>query len=82
MSARLDPAFHDRIHAGHLDPAEHRLDPGVAEHGVEQAGELSVAVADQEPRPAVGVLEIHDEVPRGLDDPRTSSSPWMRRYPQ
>ena len=58
--------------AGHLEPAEHRLDPSVVEHGVEQAGELSVAVADQEPRPAAGVLEIRDEVPRDLYDPARS----------
>jgi hypothetical protein len=43
--------------------------PGVVEHGVEQAGELAVPVPDQEPRPAPGVLEIDDQVSRGLGDP-------------
>ena len=43
--------------------------PGVLEHGVEQAGELAVAVPDQEPRPAAGILKVHDEVLRGLGDP-------------
>ena len=68
-AAGLHPAFHDRVHSGHLDPAEHGLDARVLEDGVEQAGELAVAVPDQEPRPASGVLEVHDEVPRGLGDP-------------
>jgi hypothetical protein len=43
--------------------------PAVSEDGVEQAGKLAVAVSDQEPRPAPGVLEIHDQVSRGLGDP-------------
>ena len=49
----------------------HDLDAGVLEHGAEQAGELAVAIPDQEPRPAPGILKIHDEVLRGfcvLDD--------------
>jgi hypothetical protein len=66
VPACLHPAFHDRSHARHLDSGEHRLDPGVREHGVEQAGELAVAVPDQEPRPASGILKVHDEVLRGL----------------
>ena len=56
-AAGLHPAFHDRIHSRHLYPAEHDLDPGVVEDGVKQAGELAVAVPDQEPRPAADVLE-------------------------
>ena|SRR2546421_4285087 len=64
------PAFHDGIHAGHLDPAEHDRDASVLEHGVEQGEELAVAVPDQEPCPAAAILQIHDEVPGSLDDPR------------
>ena len=52
VSACLHPAFHDRVHPRHLDPAGHDLDPRVLEHGVEQAGVFAVAVPDQEPRPA------------------------------
>jgi len=70
VSACLHPAFHDRIHPRHLDPAEHDLDTRVLEDRVEQAGKLAVAVPDQEPRPAAGVLQIHDEIPGSLDDPR------------
>ena len=57
VPAGLHPAFHDRIHAGHLDAAEHPLDSGVLEHGVKQAGEFAVAVTDQEPRLAPGILK-------------------------
>ena len=34
-----------------------------------KGGVLAVAVPDQEPHPAAGVLKIHDEVPGGLGDP-------------
>jgi hypothetical protein len=71
-STRRGAVRNPRFHAGHLDTAEHRLDPGVVEHGVKQAGELAVAVPDQESRPTAGVLEIHDEVLRGLGDPGCS----------
>ena len=56
-------------HAGHLDAAEHPLDSGVLEHGIKQADEFAVAVTDQEPRLAPGILKVHDEIPRGLDNP-------------
>ena len=69
VPAGLHPAFHDRIHSRHLDPAEHDLDPGVREDVVEQGGELAVTVPDQEPRPVSGIFKIHDQVPRGLGDP-------------
>jgi hypothetical protein len=41
-SAGLYPAFHERVHAGHPDAAEHDLDPRVLEDGIEQFGELPV----------------------------------------
>ena len=68
-AAGLHPSLRERVHSRHLDPAEHDLDPGVLEYGVEQAGKLAVAVPDQEPRPAAGVLKVHDEVLRGLGHP-------------
>src|SRR5690349_8178473 len=81
VSTRTTPEHHTstpegavcnpRFHSRHLDPAEHDRDPGVLEDSVEQGGELAVAVPDQEPRPAAGILQVHDEVPGGLDDPRT-----------
>jgi hypothetical protein len=45
-SAGLHPMFHDRVHAGHPDAAEHDVDVCVLEHGVEQGWELSIAVPD------------------------------------
>ena len=39
-AASADPAFGDRVHAGRLDVAEHRPDPGVGEDGVERDGEV------------------------------------------
>ena len=68
-AAGLDPPFHDRVHAGHPDAAEHDLDPGVGEDRVEHRRVLAVAVADQEPCPAAGVLQVHGEVADGLGDP-------------
>ena len=53
-------------YARHLYAAEHDLDPRVGEDGVEQGGELSVAVPDHVTRPAAGVFEVHNEVLRGL----------------
>jgi hypothetical protein len=43
-AAGLHPAFHDRVHSRHLNPAEYRFDAGVSEDGVDQAEELAVAV--------------------------------------
>jgi len=50
-------------------PLKGTLDPGVLEHGVQQAGELAVAVPNQEPRAGTGNLKIHDEVLRDLGYP-------------
>ena len=38
VPARLHPAFHDRIHSRHLDPAQDNLEPGVLDYGIKQAG--------------------------------------------
>ncbi len=63
-AAGLRPSLHERVHSRHPHAAEHYLDPRVVEHGVEQGGELSVAVPDQEPCPAADVLQIHHQVLR------------------
>lgn len=68
-SAGLHPPFHERVHPRHPDPAEYDLDPRILKDGVEQGGVLPVTVADHEPGPAAGILEIHDEVPGGLRHP-------------
>jgi hypothetical protein len=54
---------------GSRTPAQYDGDARVGEDGVDQPGELAVPVADQEPYPAAGVLEVHDEVPGGLRYP-------------
>lgn len=66
----LHPAFHDRIHPRHPDTAEHDLDPRIGEDHVEQSGNLPGPVPDQKPRPAVDILQVHDEIPRGLRHPQ------------
>jgi len=55
---RSAPSLHDRVHSGHLDPAEHDLDTRVREHIAEQGGELAVPVPDREPRPAPGIFKV------------------------
>jgi hypothetical protein len=69
VPAGLYPAFHERVHARHPDAGQHDVDSRVLEDGVEQGGELAVAVADEEPCPAAGVFEVRDEVPGGLRRP-------------
>jgi hypothetical protein len=43
---RLDPALHDRVHAGHPDTGQDRRDPGAAEDLVDQCGVLAVTIAN------------------------------------
>jgi hypothetical protein len=69
VAAGLDPPFHDRIHSRHADAAEHGLDPGVGEDGVEQGGVFAVPVADEVLDWAAGVFDIHDQVAGGLRHP-------------
>jgi len=70
VAAAPDPSLHDRVHPRDPDTAENNLDARVGENDVEQGGELPVAIADQEPRAGTCVFEVHDEVLRGLGDPR------------
>jgi hypothetical protein len=45
-AAAPHPAFHNRVHAGHLNSAEHDLDAGLGQDRVEYAWILAVSVAD------------------------------------
>jgi hypothetical protein len=72
----LDPALHDRVHAGHPDTGQHRGDPHrgdphLAEDLDDQRGVLGVAVANEEPdlREVSGVLKVHEQVADGLGHP-------------
>ncbi|MDQ3886588.1 MAG: hypothetical protein M3308_06160 [Actinomycetota bacterium] len=44
-----DPSFGDRVRAGRLHWGAQDADGFAGEHGVEDAGELAVAIPDQEP---------------------------------
>jgi len=44
VAAGLYPAFHDCVHAGHLDAGEHDTDAGVGEDRIEELGVLAVRV--------------------------------------
>jgi hypothetical protein len=57
-TAGLHPPFHDRVHSWHPDAAQYGGDAGVGEYRVEQRWEFAVPVADQEPGPAAGVLQV------------------------
>ena len=58
-----------RVHPRNADTAEDELGARIGENGIEQGGKVPVAVADQEPHGVARVVEVHDEVLRGLGDP-------------
>ena len=64
-----DEAFGDRV--GPRCPHRCLDDPDVdgGEDGVERGGELGVAVADEEPEAAAGVVEVHEQVAGLLGEP-------------
>ena len=57
-----DESFGDRVRPWRAHRRLDDLDVDGGEHGVEGGGELGVAVADQEPKVATGVVEIHEQV--------------------
>jgi hypothetical protein len=76
-AAGVHPSLHDRIHAGHADADDHRVDASLGEDLIDERGELPIPIPDQIARPTVGVLQIHHQVLDGLNDPgrsRTSGS--------
>ena len=58
MAAGLNPPFHDRVHAGYPDAAEHDTDSSVGEYLVEQGRVFAVPVPDQVSDLTAGVLEV------------------------
>jgi hypothetical protein len=66
-----DPAFGDRVHAGHPDATEHGPDAGAGEDRVERGREIRAAVADHEPDSMRLVAEVHQEVAGLLGCPRS-----------
>src|SRR2546430_11602748 len=79
VAAGLDPPFHDRVHAGNLDAAEHGRDAGVGEDRVEQGGVLAIPVTDDVRDLTSGVLDVHGEVACGLCYPGRG---WMGGGPE
>ncbi len=69
-AAGLHPPLHHRVHTRHPRPGQHHSDTGIGHDHVEQLRELAVPVTDQEPCPAAGILQIHDQIPRRLAHPR------------
>src|SRR5205807_557293 len=54
-----DPAFGDRIRPGRSHGCAQNVDGFAGEHGVEHAGELAVAIPDQERELSRAVAEVH-----------------------
>jgi hypothetical protein len=81
MPTRLHPAFHDRIHSRHLDPAEHDLDTRLIEDRVEQACgcQYSFTAADQQRIELADVAMSHRAFyHRGLGHPRRGTEEYRR----
>jgi hypothetical protein len=55
-----DPAFRDRVRSRRSYRSADDADVGAGEHNVEGGGELAVPVADQEPKPAGVLAEVHE----------------------
>jgi hypothetical protein len=68
-AAGLYPALHERVHPRYSNAGGDSLHAGIGHQGVEGGRELRVAVADEELRLAVCVLEVDEEVVSELDDP-------------
>jgi hypothetical protein len=66
---RADEALGDRVRPRCPDWGADDADVGGGEHGVEGGGELGIAVADQEPKPASVVAEVDEQVAGLLGDP-------------
>jgi hypothetical protein len=64
-----DPAFGDCVRAGRLHRGAQDADGLAGEHGIENGGELAVAIPDEEPEPSRAVAEVHQEVAGLLGDP-------------
>jgi hypothetical protein len=64
-----DPAFGDRVGSRRPGRRLDDADVGHVEHGVEGAGELGVAVSDEEAELFGAVAEVHQKVACLLSDP-------------
>src|SRR4051812_22478421 len=67
---RAHPAFGMRVRARRLWWCLDDGNADGAEHRVEDVGELGIAVAQQEPEPVDAMVEIHQQIPGLLSNPR------------
>jgi hypothetical protein len=67
-----DPSFGDRVRPGRTHRCAQDAHGLAGEHGIEDAGELAVAIPDQEPELSRAVAEVHQQVPCLLGDPGSS----------
>jgi hypothetical protein len=66
-----DPSLGDSVGPGCPHRCAQDSDAFAGEHGIEDAGELAVAVLDQEREACQTVVEVHQEIARLLSDPGT-----------
>jgi hypothetical protein len=69
------PAFREGVRPRRLRRRLDDRDACRGEYGVEGGGELRVAVAQQEPHRVCSLVEVDQQVPRLLGDPRAGGMP-------
>jgi hypothetical protein len=67
-----DPSFGDCVRPGRLHRRAQDADAFVGAHGIEDGGELGVAILDQEGELRCAVAQVHQQVPCLLSDPGTA----------
>src|SRR5947209_17003406 len=67
-----DPSFGNRVRLGCPHRRAEDANTLTGEHGIENAGELAVAVPNQQPELSCAVAEVHQKVPRLLSNPDTT----------
>jgi len=64
-----DPAFGDRVRPGRPHRCAQDADALAGEHGIEDVGELAVAIPDEEPDVCHAIAEVGQQIPRLLSNP-------------
>ena len=79
--AAAGPAFHDRVHPWRLDGGADDPDARGLEDRAGRGGEAGVPVMNHELHPRLRVLQVHEQVPGLLDDPRLDRVPGGTQDP-
>src|SRR5436305_14078880 len=79
-----NPSFGDRVRLGCPHRRAQDANTLAGEHGIEHAGELAVAVPNQEPELSHTITEVHQKTPRLLSHPGATrvggdAEEWTRR---